>query len=52
MLIPGPKLSKVFASRWHALWWAGVVLLTAYCTVPAPDNDQATDTPPAIAPSP
>lgn len=31
----GPKLTKVFKSRWHALFWAGSVMLTAYCTVPA-----------------
>lgn len=30
----GPKLNTVFASRWKALTWAGLVLVTAYCTVP------------------
>jgi len=34
----GPKISKVFKSRWHALLWAGSILLTAYCTVPSPDQ--------------
>ena len=34
----GPKLSKVFKSRWHALFWAGSILLTAYCSVPSPDQ--------------
>lgn len=33
----GPKLSTVFASRWKALWWSALVMMTAYCTVPAPD---------------
>lgn len=31
----GVRLSKVFKSRWHALLWASLVLLTAYCSVPA-----------------
>jgi hypothetical protein len=38
MLFPGPKLNTVFASRWKALLWAGGVLVTAYCTVPAADD--------------
>jgi hypothetical protein len=28
------KYQNVFRSRWKALWWAGGVLLTAYCSVP------------------
>jgi len=32
------KYQAVFRSRWRALFWAGGVLLTAYCTVPAADN--------------
>jgi len=35
----GPRLGTVFASRWRALWWAAAVLLTAYCTIPAPERD-------------
>jgi hypothetical protein len=35
----GPKLTNVFRSRWHALLWAGFVMLTAYCSVPA-QNEQ------------
>lgn len=31
----GPRLTNVFRSRWHALLWAGFVMLTAYCSVPA-----------------
>lgn len=56
----GPRLSTVFASRWKALWWSAIVLLTAYCTVPsseeagtaaqqaqsAPDNSWVDDAPP------
>jgi hypothetical protein len=38
MFIPGPKLTKVFASRWNALWWAAGILLTAYCSVPPADK--------------
>ncbi|MDD3798351.1 MAG: hypothetical protein PHE36_04140 [Novosphingobium sp.] len=34
----GPRLSSVFASRWKALWWAAGILLTAYCSVPKPDE--------------
>ncbi|MCB5426556.1 hypothetical protein H0274_14940 [Altererythrobacter sp. CC-YST694] len=34
----GPRLTTVFASRWKALWWAGVVLVTAYCSIPAPED--------------
>ncbi len=37
----GPRLNGVFASRWKALWWAGSILLLAYCTVPAPDPETA-----------
>lgn len=35
----GPRLTKIFASRWHALWWAGTILLLAWQLVPAPDDD-------------
>lgn len=34
----GPKITSVFASRWKALWWAGSIMLLAYCTVPAADE--------------
>ena len=44
-MIPfGPKLNTVFASRWKALMWAGGVLLTAYCSVPSPEETAAGDT--------
>ena len=39
----GPKLSTVFASRWKALAWALSILLTAYCTVPSPDETDQDD---------
>lgn len=42
-LMFGPKLNKVFASRWNALIWAGGVLLTAYCSVPSPDEGTGGD---------
>ncbi|HKT84992.1 MAG TPA: hypothetical protein VJQ77_02770 [Novosphingobium sp.] len=35
----GPGIRNVFKSRWHALFWAGGVLLTAYCSVPSPDEN-------------
>ncbi len=34
----GPRLGTVFASRWRALWFAGSMLLLAYCSVPAPEE--------------
>ncbi|MXP15496.1 hypothetical protein GRI44_12110 [Altererythrobacter confluentis] len=34
----GPRLNTVFASRWKAVWWSAVVLMTAYCSVPSPDK--------------
>jgi hypothetical protein len=39
----GPKLTNVFRSRWHALLWAGFVMLTAYCSVPSQDEQGAGD---------
>lgn len=36
----GPKITTVFKSRWNALFWASSVLLTAYCSVPA-ENEQS-----------
>jgi hypothetical protein len=35
------KYQNVFRSRWKALWWAAGVLMTAYCTVPSPDEPVA-----------
>jgi hypothetical protein len=35
----GPKITSVFTSRWKALAWSAGVLLTAYCTIPSPDED-------------
>lgn len=35
----GPRLSRIFASRWAALWWAATILLLAWQLVPAPDDD-------------
>ena len=35
MLLFGPKLNTVFASRWKALAWAASIMLSAYCSVPA-----------------
>ena len=44
-MIPfGPKLNTVFASRWKALMWAGGILVTAYCSVPSPEETAAGDT--------
>ena len=40
----GPRLTRVFASRAHALWWSAMVLVTAYCV--------ASDPPAKVAPAP
>ena len=40
----GPRLTRVFASRAHALWWSAMVLVTAYCV--------AADPPAKVAPAP
>ncbi|WP_260928696.1 hypothetical protein [Novosphingobium sp. 9] len=34
----GPKIRTVFRSRWNALFWSASVLLTAYCSIPSPDQ--------------
>lgn len=35
----GPRITTVFRSRWNALLWSAGVLATAYCSIPAPDDD-------------
>ena len=45
----GPRLTKVFESRWHALWWAATILLLAWQLVPAPDDDDQSAPPAAKA---
>lgn len=35
----GPRLSRIFASRWMALWWAATVLFLAWQIVPSADDD-------------
>jgi len=40
MLGFGPKLRHVFASRWKAASWSLGVLLTAYCSVPSPEQTE------------
>ena len=35
----GPRLTRIFASRWNALWWGASILLLAWQLVPAPDDD-------------
>jgi len=39
----GPKITSVFRSRWHALFWSAGVLATAYCSIPSPDDDGGQD---------
>lgn len=31
----GPGIKTVFRTRWHALVWSAGILATAYCSVPA-----------------
>lgn len=35
----GPRITTVFKSRWNAVFWSGSMLLLAYCSVPA-ENEQ------------
>ncbi len=41
------KYQAVFRSRWRALLWASGMLLTAYCTVPSPEETDAASKHPA-----
>ena len=36
------KYEALFRNRWRAVLWSLGILLTAYCTVPSPDGDDAT----------
>ena len=36
----GPRITTVFRSRWHALFWAAGVMMTAYCSVPDEDGQR------------
>lgn len=48
-----PRLTKVFASRWAALWWAaGIVLLAAQFASTADDLPQAPKPAPTAAANP
>lgn len=38
----GVRTTQVFTNRWKALVWAAGVMLTAYCSIPAADEDTAT----------
>ncbi len=44
MAMFGPRITRVFASRGHALWWSAMVLVTAYCV--------AIDPPAQVTPAP
>ena len=37
----GARTSQVFTSRWKALIWSAGIMATAYCTIPATDDDTA-----------
>jgi hypothetical protein len=34
----GTKITQVFASPWKAATWSLGILITAYCTVPSPEQ--------------
>ncbi len=34
----GPRITTVFRSRWNAVLWSVGILLTAYCSVPSPEE--------------
>lgn len=38
-----PRLHTVFASRWNALWFAGMTMLLAYCAVPGDQGEAPAD---------
>lgn len=44
----GVRMNQVFASRWKAMLWAAGVLMTAYCTVPSPEETEAARERPTI----
>jgi len=44
----GPRLTRIFASRWNALWWAAGILLLAWQVVPDADDQPPTT---AVAPT-
>lgn len=46
----GPRITHVFRSRWHALWWSACILMTAYCSIPSTEDAPNTAAPPAHAP--
>ena len=46
----GPRITTVFRSRWNALFWAASVLMTAYCSIPA-SEDEGVDQPETVAKS-
>jgi hypothetical protein len=41
MMMFGPRLNTVFASRWKAAFWAVSVLISAYFMVPSPSETHA-----------
>lgn len=43
------KYQNIFRSRWKAVWWALGVMMTAYCSVPSPDDSKAPPPAPPIA---
>lgn len=46
-----PRMSKVFASRWSALWWAAGILALAWRVASTADALPQAPTPAATAPA-
>ena len=49
MLGMGPGIRGVFRSRWNALWWAAGMCMTAYCSMPDPDEPGGAKSDPTAA---
>jgi hypothetical protein len=47
MMMFGPRLNTVFASRWKAAFWAASVMVSAYFMVPAPSDTKPAGEPAA-----
>lgn len=48
----GPKLTKIFASRWAALWWSASILLMVWQFMPSGDDDGGAKAAPTAAANP
>ena len=49
MMMFGPRLNTVFASRWKALFWAAGVMVSAYFMVPRAEDGEDSAQPSSAA---